>query len=271
MPELPEVETIKSQISALLPLKITQINESIHAKELLEKSEFNPLNKTIFSIIRFGKTIQFNLTDNCYIISGLGMTGNWRISDESLSIPHKHLELVCLKNKKKLFISYVDPRRFGFFSFLNESGLADFLKKFGVDPTSDKFTAEYIYKSLKKYPQRKLKAFLLDQQFFPGIGNYMASEICARAGIMPTRKAFRITKKDAEKIKFASDSLLKQSIENKGVTFAGGYVDANGSKGDGLSNLVVFYQEICGLCKKEKVKKIFLAGRGTYYCSRCQK
>ncbi len=106
----------------------------------MEKGEFNPLNKTIFSIVCFGKTIQFNLTDNCYIISGLGMSGNWRISDELLCLPHKHLELVCLKNNKKVFLSYVDPRRFGFFSFLNESGLAEFLKKFGVDPTSDKFT-----------------------------------------------------------------------------------------------------------------------------------
>ena len=77
----------------------------------------------------------------------------------------------------------------------------------------------------------------------------MASEICARAGILPTRKAKKITKKDAENIKLATDSLLKQSIKNKGVTFAGGYVDANGLKGEGLNNLVVFYQDICGLCR----------------------
>ena len=271
MPELPEVETIKSQISPLLPLVIVQIKESIHADGLILEKQFELQNKTINSIVRFGKTIQFNLTNNCYIVSGLGMTGNWRISEKPLSIPHKHLELSCLKNKKKIYISYVDPRRFGFLSYLNENGLKEFLKKFGVDPTSDEFTPDYIYKSLKRYPERKLKPFLLDQKFFPGIGNYMACEICARAGILPTRKAKKITKKDAENIKLATDSLLKESIKNKGVTFAGGYVDANGSKGEGLNNLVVFFQEICGLCKKEKVKKIFLAGRGTYFCPKCQK
>ena len=271
MPELPEVETIKSQISSLLPLVIVAVEESVHVKSLKFKNQFDPNNKTINSIIRIGKIIQFNLSEDCFIISGLGMTGNWRISEKPLKIPHKHFEFHCLKNSKKVFISYVDPRRFGYTAYLNGEGLKSFLKKFGTDPTSEEFTPEYIYNSLKKYPQRKLKPFLLDQKFFPGIGNYMASEICARAGIMPTRSAKKITKLDSVKIKSATDSLLKQSIKNKGVTFAGGYMDANGSKGEGLSNLVVFYQDICGLCKKEKVQKIFLAGRGTYFCPKCQK
>jgi len=93
MPELPEVETIKSQISPLLPLKIVEIKESIHANGLILEKQFEPQNKTINSIVRFGKTLQFNLTNNCHIVSGLGMTGNWRISDKPLSVPHKHLEL----------------------------------------------------------------------------------------------------------------------------------------------------------------------------------
>lgn len=271
MPELPEVETIKSQIAPFLPLEIVEVKESLHAESLKVEKQFNPMKKQIVSIDRFGKTLQFNLSNNCHIISGLGMTGNWRITERPLDIAHKHLEFHCRKDKKEIFISYIDPRRFGYISYLDANGLKDFLKKFGPDPTSENFTPEYIYFALKKYPQRKLKPFLLDQKFFPGIGNYMASEICARAGILPTRTAKRITKKDAEKIKQASDSLLKQSIKNKGVSFYGGYVDANGSNGEGLKNLVVFYQDICGLCHKEKVKKIFLAGRGTYYCPKCQK
>ncbi len=271
MPELPEVETIKSQLSEILPIQIIGIEESKHAKKIIIKNQFDIKNKTIQSVKRFGKVIQFELDGDCYIVSGLGMSGNWRISNTPINNPHKHIEFFGRRNKKDIYISYIDPRRFGKIHYLKKPGLLEYLGKFGKDPTSEEFTPEYIYQTLKKYPERKLKPFLLDQKFFPGIGNYMASEICARSSILPTRRAKKISKKDAENIKAATDSLLKQSIQNKGVTFSGGYLDANGSKGEGLNNLVVFYQEVCGLCKKERVKKIFLAGRGTYYCPKCQK
>ena len=126
MPELPEVETIKSQISSLLPLVIVAVEESVHAKSLKFKNQFDPNNKTINSIVRIGKIIQFNLSEDCFIISGLGMTGNWRISEEPLNIPHKHFEFHCLKNGKKFFLSYVDPRRFGYIGYFDDKGLKEF-------------------------------------------------------------------------------------------------------------------------------------------------
>jgi len=80
-----------------------------------------------------------------------------------------------------------------------------------------------------------------------------------------------VTKAEALKIRDAVHSVIYQGIKLKGNTFSGGYSDTTGSKGEGLQNLVVFYQEICGLCQTSKVKKIVLAGRGTYYCPACQK
>ena len=41
-------------------------------------------------------------------------------------------------------------------------------------------------------------------------------------------------------------------------------------KGEGVKNLVVFYQDLCGLCKKNKVIKESQKGRGTYFCPKCQ-
>ena len=126
-------------------------------------------------------------------------------------------------------------------------------------------------RSLKKFPNRQLKPFLLDQKYFAGSGNYIACEICAQAGIRPTRKCAKITKAEALKIKKATDSVINSSIENKGQSFSGGYRDATGEVDQGVQNLVVFYQKICGLCKKTEVKKIELKGRGTYFCPSCQR
>lgn len=205
------------------------------------------------------------------MISGLGMSGGWRIGPNRIDEKHTHLQLSGFFNNKKIYLAYVDPRRFGRLYLVNKIGLENFLSNQGPDPTSNKFNLEYIYNTLKRYPERKIKPFLLDQKFFAGIGNYMSCEICALAKIRPTRKAKTLSKNDCQNILTATKLVIHDSIKNNGLTFSGGYTDANGEKGEGLKNLVVFYQKICGLCKKTSIKKTFLNQRGTYYCPSCQK
>ncbi|TDJ04479.1 MAG: Fpg/Nei family DNA glycosylase [Deltaproteobacteria bacterium] len=265
MPELPEVETIRTQLSEHLPFKIKKVNYSPVVGSLFGEKSFDPEGMEISEIKRYGKVLNFILGDQ-HILSGLGMTGGWIISKESLDEKHKHVEFIC----DDIYLSYVDPRRFGFIHYMDESGKENFLTRLGPDPFSKDFNAEYIYSVLKKYPNRQLKPFLLDQKYFAGIGNYLASEICALAGVRPTRRAGKVTKKEAGKLKEATDAILNKSIKANGATFWGGYRDTSGEKGDGLNHLVVFFQRDCGMCGGV-VKKIILGGRGTFYCPKCQK
>jgi formamidopyrimidine-DNA glycosylase len=234
----------------------------------MKEKSFNPKGGTINNIQRYGKVLHFTIDKSRHLLSGLGMTGSWILSDESLKEKHVHLEFKSDKNK---FLSYVDPRRFGSLRFTDEAGKDLFLKKLGPDPLSDEFTLEYLTQTLKKYPNRMIKPFLLDQKFFPGIGNYLACEICALGGVRPGKRVKRITKREMVKIYQAFFKSLNGSIKAKGNTFWGGYRDSTGNKGNALENLVVFFQKQCGICQKTKVKKIILAGRGTYYCPKCQK
>ena len=139
-----------------------------------------------------------------------------------------------------------------------------------MDISSERFSAEYLHAKFQQYPQKILKPFLLDQKHFSGIGNYLASEICARAGILPTRSNGSLSFDDCQRLQQATSSVLNFALQGGGTTFAGGYRDGHGNKGEGLQHLVVFYQEICGLCRKTPVVKIILQGRGTYYCPHCQ-
>lgn len=270
MPELPEVETLKNQITPYLPLKIVKIEYSTHFPSLLKTKEFQPAHETIIEIKRIGKILDFLLDSKNHIISGLGMSGGWRIANKKFKEKHTHLQFICKNKKGLIYLAYVDPRRFGRIHFVTPFGATKILSLLGPDPTSPEFNFDYILKTLKKYPNRQIKPFLLDQKFFAGIGNYMASEICARSGIRPTRRSDKITKQEIKKLKFSLDSVISENIINKGLTFSGGYVDANGEKGEGVKNLVVFHQKTCGLCKKTLIKKITLAQRGTYYCPFCQ-
>jgi formamidopyrimidine-DNA glycosylase len=274
MPELPEVETIRRQLEKNTPLTIISASYSkVHKSILKPKNKhFDPVSATISHIKRKGKLLIFTCDDDKYFLSHLGMSGSWRISKTKIIEKHTHIQFETLgKHNEKIFLGYVDPRRFGNLYFYYEPEALVFIDGLGVDIGTKDFTGEYVYSVCKKFPNKVLKPFLLDQKYFAGCGNYIASEICARAGIRPTRKTGKVTKKEAQVISEVTKLVLDQSIKSNGMTFSGGYSDTEGVVGEGVNNLVVFYQKVCGICQQTKVKKVVLQTRGTYYCPKCQK
>ena len=269
MPELPEVETIKRQIENYLPLNIEKVHLGKNIKSILKINGFNPKGEIISSIDRYGKYLIFNLSDDLHILSHLGMSGSWQISNKNIMKKHTHLKIKCSSRKKEIYLSYVDPRRFGQLHFANSKYIKDKISKLGIDVSTRKFTPKYIYDVCQKYGTHQIKSLLLEQKYFAGIGNYMASEICALSKIHPERIAKKITSDDAICIKKSTNNIIKKNIKSKGLSFHGGYIDATGQKGEALSNLVVFFQKNCGMCDGD-VKKIKIKGRGTYYCPNCQ-
>lgn len=209
--------------------------------------------------------------DKGFIVSGLGMSGGWRISEEDFKVKHTHFKFKLDKEGRNYYLGYIDPRRFGRIFFFNESSFLEFKNKMAPDPTSEDFNEDYLKNLFKKYPERQLKVFLLDQKFFPGIGNYIACEICALSGIRPTRRVKKITLNEIARIIKATRDVIEGAVKTNGLSFSGGYFDATGEKGEGLKNLVVFHQKKCGMCNKTEVKKIVLGQRGTFYCPSCQK
>jgi formamidopyrimidine-DNA glycosylase len=284
MPELPEVEVIRSQIESYLPLTVISESRSPLISSLTRKSPQNPHAQVtgafLVAIRRHGKVLLFDFKSRLEdsqitytVISQLGMSGGWRVSTNSLNDPHVHLQwqMKNLKDLNPLYLSYKDPRRFGSLGFLTFQEAELKIRSLGVDVSSEHFNLEYLQSIFKKHPEKAIKPFLLDQKYFAGIGNYMANEICARACIRPTRKIKKIKKEELLKILKASKTVLDLSQKSGGLTFSGGYADVYGDKGQGLTHLVVFHQKICQMCKKTPVKKSHLGNRGTFYCPSCQK
>lgn len=272
MPELPEVETIRSQLAKITPFKIQKMDLSPVVSSILkDKSrEFNPKGKTILEVDRKGKLLNFILENDQHILSHLGMSGSWRISDTKVDEKHTHLQFTGIVSGKKKYLAYIDPRRFGNMYFYKKDNAIEFMKGLGVDVSKDEFDDAYLLSVIKRFPDKQIKPFLLEQKYFSGVGNYMASEICALAGVRPSRRLSKITKVEVSKLVKATKDVIEGQIKYQGMSFSGGYKDAFGDDGGGLNNLVVFYQENCGMCGGP-VKKIVMATRGTYYCPSCQK
>lgn len=267
MPELPEVETIKTQLSHYLPLKIDSVATTSQLKQNILHTDLDLKGKTLTLIKRKGKMLDFIFDDGSHLLSHLGMTGTWLIGETIKSGKHTHLIL----KGKKYTLAYDDPRRFGHMYYYSAEEAAKKLAELGMDLADPDFDLEYLTAAIKRYPERALKVTLLDQKLFAGSGNYIANEICARAGIRPTRKCKNVKREEFPKILQAIKDVLEPAISSGGTTFQGGYRDSTGERGEGVQHLVVFYQKICQMCKKTPVKKIILAQRGTYYCPKCQK
>ncbi|MBY0517289.1 MAG: hypothetical protein K2P81_10290 [Bacteriovoracaceae bacterium] len=267
MPELPEVETIRTQLESILPFAIEKFTASQGLKKNILHTKLNLTGRTLTAAHRKGKMLDFILDDKSHLLSHLGMTGTWLITKTKPEGKHAHLIL----EGSGFFLTYDDPRRFGHLYQLDELSAQKKLNELGPDLASADFTFDFMVAALKKLKTRALKVALLDQKYFAGSGNYIANEICAHARIRPTRLCGKVKAAEYPLIFEAIQLVIKGAISSGGTTFQGGYRDTSGEKGLGVNNLVVFYQKTCRLCGVTPVKKIIQAQRGSYYCPQCQK
>ena len=87
--------------------------------------------------------------------------------------------------------------------------------------------------------------------------------------INPNKKANEINDEELQKIIDASVIVLNKAIKLGGTTIKS-FVSSHAVTGLFQNELLVHTKEYCPKCNK-KITKIFVRGRGTYYCEDCQK
>lgn len=266
MPELPEVKTIQDQLNEMMPFYIQSLRLSSVAGSIVHTPLAKLKGRTLTHVERKGKLLDFRLDDNRHLLSHLGMSGAWLISEKRVTEKHTHVQFTGTDG----YLAYVDPRRFGHMYLYDETQAQQKLGELGCDLLDTTFTPEYFKSTLLRYPERAIKVSLLDQSLFAGTGNYIANEICAHGGVLPHRKVKTLKAREFTKLYQGIAKVLDPTIGRGGTAFSGGYRDANGETGNGVEHLVVFYQQTCQLCNDTPVIKTMLAQRGTYHCPKCQ-
>jgi formamidopyrimidine-DNA glycosylase len=125
----------------------------------------------------------------------LGMTGELRVEKPDFS-PAKHDHLVLRQAKRALV--FEDARQFGRVLFAEGEEAPKWWTKLPPDLLSSDFTVEELKKFLKRRARAPIKAVLLMQERFPGIGNWMADEILWRAAIHPKQAAGELDAKQTK-------------------------------------------------------------------------
>ena len=296
MPELPEVQTIINDLNKIILKKKIKKVDILLSKitKGTNNSFINTLRNNNFqNISRRGKFIIISLKNGKFLIVHLRMTGqiiyvqdnnlvagghsdqknNFLIASRDngqVNLPNKQTHLIITFNdNSQLF--YNDQRQFGFLEIVSQKEVDNLKNRLGVEPLSLKFTLSY-FKNLLKDKKRNIKAFLLDQGYIAGLGNIYVDESLFLAHILPSRCTSSLKEKEIKDLHQAIKKVLRQAIKHRGTTF-NNYKDAHGRKGSFINKLKVYGQENkkCVRCKKGIIKKTRLVGRGTRYCSNCQK
>lgn len=279
MPELPEVETIKTELEKTIKnkeIKDIEINLSKIINVLPNQFKKILIGATIINIERRAKLLILGLSNEYKLFIHLKLTGQLiykKTKNQKLKTKineEKYLIAFIFKNSQ---LFYNDSRQFGWFKLMNNKEAKKFLEKenFGPEPLEQKFTLNIFKKILEKKKRSKIKPLLMDQKFISGIGNLYAAEICFYAKVHPMRIVLTLHENEIKNLFNGIKKILSIAIKLKGSS-ADTYLDIYGQQGKYESFLKVYNRagKLCLKCKT-KIEKIKLAGRGTYFCPKCQK
>jgi len=138
--------------------------------------------------------------DKLWLGIHLGMTGELRVEPADWR-PERHGALVLWLEGDALVFN--DPRQFGRVrAWRGARGeRPPWLRELPPEVTGTGFTVALLRGYLARHARAPLKAVLLKQEYFPGIGNWMADEILWRAALPPALPAGRAaTAKIAKKL-----------------------------------------------------------------------
>lgn len=258
MPELPEVETT---VKKLKPL--------IKGKKIL--------GRKILNLERKGKAILIHLSGEKILAFHQRMSGRILVVERSHRDKYIRRRFKLSDGKD---LAFHDVRRFGVVWYgTAKKVLADnYFKTLGEDALTIEFQG---IKELIKPPPTpsfvgmggnpKIKAFLLDQKNLAGIGNIMADEILWYAKINPEKQISSLTDKEIKLLWSSMRAVINKSIKLGGSSMRD-WLHPGGEKGGYFEKRYVYGREgeKCLRCESKILRKK-IAGRSSYYCTRCQK
>jgi len=294
MPELPEVETLRLQLSQLIIGKTIKSIDILKPKSFIGKKE-QVIGKKIVEVKRFAKILVIDLSNGLSLAVHLKMSGQlifrqdiqlryiWRHTKVVNDLSNKHTRvIITFVDGDRLYFN--DQRMFGWIKVIQNAKfkmqddnaklkipyIYDLIKKLGPEPLRD-LTLE-TFKKILKSSRKPIKLLLMDQEKIAGIGNIYANDALFLAKINPAEKANEIEDGSIVKLFNCLQKVLKDGIKWRGAS-KNHFRDVFGAKGKVQEHFHAYDREgekcpnKCG----SVIERITLGGRGTFFCPKCQR
>ena len=278
MPELPEVETVVRGLRRHLPgrrIVELRLGKTDFMDDPVAIGERVP-GSLIRAVRRHGKFLVLELEvatndggaarGELLLVIHLGMTGQLTVvAADTVAKPHTHVFFV-LDDRREL--RFCDPRRFGRMLVATPADGEKILGPLGADPLE---VSESEFRRLITSRRARIKALLLDQTVFRGMGNIYTDESLWRAKIHPARLGANLKPQEIKKLQRAMRAILEEAIRLGGSSISD-YVGADGEPGEFQIRHRAYDREgkKCFRCGA-KIRRMIVAGRSSYFCPKCQR
>jgi len=214
MPELPEVEAARRRVERAVRGRRVRAAEAVHdpvvfrgvtARRFAEAL----VGRRVDAVRRRGKHLWFELDRRPWPAFHFGMTGSFRVYRDPAERPRFwRLELVLAGGIR---LAFSDPRRFGRIRLLADPEREPPIGLLGPDPILEPPSTRALVALLARR-RAPLKAVLLDQASFAGVGNWVADEILYQARLSPLRPAASLTKSEVGALRRALLAVLRRAV-----------------------------------------------------------
>ena len=275
MPELPEVETVRVGLEPRLVgrrLERVEISDSRLTRPYDPREVAAELEgERIASLERRGKYLIVRFETGRALVIHLRMTGTVLHAAEGLGAEDDPYRRAVVRLDDGSDVAYRDVRRFGTWLLLEPDEVAPYIDaRVGAElldtrPAPDKLLARL---ANRKAP---IKALLLDQRLFAGVGNIYADEALWWARVHPLRPGGNLSRDEVAAVLRGVRRALRNGIARQGATLRD-YRSAEGEAGRMQHEFRVYGRadEPCFRCGTP-IEKTRAGGRGTWYCPSCQR
>jgi formamidopyrimidine-DNA glycosylase len=274
MPELPEVETVRTLLEPVLvgrtfarvEIDDPRLTRPHHPAEVAAELT----GERVAALERRGKYLVVRFETGRVLLIHLRMTGNLLHFPDGAPVgdPHKRA-VVTLDNGSD--VAYRDVRRFGTWLLVEPGELDAYLsERLGAEPLEPAFTTRGFATRLGNR-RAPVKAVLLDQRTLAGLGNIYVDEALWRAHIHPLTPANEVPAEALPALRRGIRAALRAGIARQGASLRD-YRRPDGARGTMQDEFKVYGREgePCPRCGTP-IEKLRIAGRGSWYCPSCQR
>jgi formamidopyrimidine-DNA glycosylase len=276
MPELPEVETVRSGLARWVVGRTIAAVQVRHPRAVRRHpagaQDFAGVlaGRTITAARRRGKYLWLPLDSGDAVVGHLGMSGQLLVQPAAApEEKHLHIRFDFADGGPQL--RFVDQRTFGGLAVsAGGAQLPAEIAHIALDPLDEAF-AEADFLAALRRRRTAVKRALLDQTLISGVGNIYADEALWRSRLHGERPCDELTRPAAQRLLGDVRDVLGEAIAVGGTTFDALYVNVDGESGYFARSLNAYGREgePCGRCGSPIRREQFM-NRSSYSCPRCQ-